>query len=70
MTIDSWLESAVTDAERRGLPELKATLETLARATAALRAADFNDNAAGERGVNGPRRDQPPATSNQPPATR
>ncbi|HEV3061705.1 MAG TPA: hypothetical protein VGY48_25870 [Vicinamibacterales bacterium] len=54
MTIDSWLESAVTDAERRGLPELKATLETLARATAALRAADFNDH----------------ATSNQPPATR
>jgi hypothetical protein len=45
MTIDYWLESAVTDAERRGLPELKAILESLARATASLRAADFNDHA-------------------------
>jgi hypothetical protein len=55
MTIDYWLESAVTDAERRGLPQLKAILETLARATASLRAADFNDHAAGERGVNAQR---------------
>jgi hypothetical protein len=55
MTIEYWLESAVTDAERRGLPQLKTILETLARATAALRAADFNDHASGERGVNGPR---------------
>jgi hypothetical protein len=45
MTIESWLEAAVADAERRGLPELKPILETLARATKALRAADFNDNA-------------------------
>jgi hypothetical protein len=56
MTIDYWLESAVTDAERRGLPELKAILESLARATASLRAADFNDHATSS---------QPPATSNQ-----
>jgi hypothetical protein len=45
MTIDAWLKSAAADAERRGLPELKAILETLARATAALRAADFNAHA-------------------------
>lgn len=45
MTIDAWLQSALADAERRGLPELKAILETLARATKALRAADFNDRA-------------------------
>jgi hypothetical protein len=45
MTIDAWLQAAVADAERRGLPELKPILETLARATAALRAADFNDHA-------------------------
>jgi hypothetical protein len=32
-------------AEGRGLPELKSALETLARATTALRAADFNDHA-------------------------
>jgi hypothetical protein len=46
MTIDAWLQAAVADAERRGLPELKPILEALARATTALRAADFNDNAA------------------------
>lgn len=45
MTIDSWLEAAIADAERRGLPELKPILETLAKATKALRDADFNDNA-------------------------
>ena len=45
MTVDAWLRAAVDDAERRGLPELKALLEALARATRALRAADFNENA-------------------------
>ena len=45
MTIDSWLQAAIADAERRGLPELKPLLEALARATQALRAADFNDDA-------------------------
>jgi hypothetical protein len=47
MTIDAWLQSAVADAERRGLPELKPLLEGLAKSTAALRAADFNDDASG-----------------------
>jgi len=47
MTIDAWLTAAIADAERRGLPELKPILETLARATRALRAADFNDHANG-----------------------
>jgi hypothetical protein len=47
MTIDAWLQAATADADRRGLPELKPLLETLARATAALRAADFNDRADG-----------------------
>ena len=45
MTIEAWLESATADAERRGLPELRALLEALARSTAALRAADWNDDA-------------------------
>ena len=45
MTIESWLQAAIADAERRGLAELKPILETLARATRALRAADFNDHA-------------------------
>ena len=48
MTIESWLKAAIADAERRGLPELKPALETLARATATLRAADFNEHATGE----------------------
>jgi hypothetical protein len=37
------------DAERRGLAALKPMLETFARATSALRTADWNDDAAGER---------------------
>jgi hypothetical protein len=58
MTIDAWLQAAIADAERRGLPELKPILETLARATAALRAADFNEHAGGSRQVSV---DSPPA---------
>lgn len=42
MTADAWLRAAIADAERRGLPELKPLLEALARATSALRAADFS----------------------------
>jgi hypothetical protein len=45
MTIESWLQAAIADAESRGLPALKPILETLARATKALRSADFNDHA-------------------------
>jgi hypothetical protein len=48
MNIEAWLKAALADAERRGLPELKPILETLARATAALRAAYFNDRADGD----------------------
>ena len=55
MTIESWLQAAIADAERRGLPELTSMLETLANATRALRDADFNDDAAG----------QPPIASRQ-----
>lgn len=40
MTIASWLAAAIEDAERRGLPDLKPLLETLARATERLRQAD------------------------------
>jgi hypothetical protein len=38
--IDDWLAAAIADADRRGLPELKPLLETLARSTVALRNAD------------------------------
>jgi hypothetical protein len=40
MRVDAWLASAVADAERRGLPELKPLLEGLAQSLATLRAAD------------------------------
>jgi hypothetical protein len=48
MTIKTWLDLATQDAERRGLPALKPLLETLARATATLRTADWNFDATGE----------------------
>jgi hypothetical protein len=41
MTIDAWVAAAITDAERRGLPELRPLIEALAQATRALRAADL-----------------------------
>jgi hypothetical protein len=41
MTVESWLEAAIADAERRGLKPLPALLETLARSMVALRVADF-----------------------------
>jgi len=45
MTVEDWLKAAIADAKRRGLPELKPILEGLARATSALRAADWNKDA-------------------------
>jgi hypothetical protein len=45
--VAQWLQNAVEDAEHRGLPELRPLLENLAQATALLRAADWNDDAAG-----------------------
>jgi len=45
VTVDAWLAAAIADAERRGLPELKALLESLAQATRALRGAGFGGNA-------------------------
>jgi hypothetical protein len=48
MTIKTWLDIAAHDADRRGLPALKPLLETLARATASLRSADWNADATGQ----------------------
>ena len=45
-----WLDSAVQDAERRGLAALRPLLESLAQSTSALRIADWNADASG----NGP----------------
>ncbi|MBI2189645.1 MAG: hypothetical protein HYU37_21380 [Acidobacteria bacterium] len=49
MTITLWLEQAMQDADRRGLPALRPLLEALARATSALRIADWNADATGQR---------------------
>ena len=48
MTVKAWLEMAMHDAERRGLPELKPLLEALARATSSLRTAEWNADATGD----------------------
>jgi hypothetical protein len=61
MTLEQWLEDGKSDAYRRKLPELADLLEALARSTAALRAADFNDNAAADTYV-GPEDEEPAAS--------
>jgi hypothetical protein len=48
VTIKAWLDNAVQDAERRGLPALRPLLESLAQAASALRTADWNADATGE----------------------
>ena len=45
MTLEAWLAAAIADAEKRGLPELKPLLESLAQATRILRGAGFGGNA-------------------------
>ena len=49
MTIRVWLDTAVQDAERRGLHALRPLLDMLARSTSALRTADWNCDASGTR---------------------
>jgi hypothetical protein len=49
MTIETWLEWALADADRRNLPELKPLLESLAGVMRSLRSADFNDRADDDR---------------------
>ena len=43
MDIEAWLQAAIADAERRGLPELTPFLKALASATETLRRADITD---------------------------
>jgi hypothetical protein len=43
--VQRWLESAIADALKRGLPELRPMLETLADATRQLRRAPWNERA-------------------------
>ena len=45
--IQAWLAQALADARRRGLAELEPLLESLGHAVAAIRDADWNDEARG-----------------------
>ena len=48
MSVKAWLDAALADADRRGLPALRPLLEALARSTAALRVADWNPDASAD----------------------
>ena len=61
MTIEQWLEDGKSDAYRRRLPELADLLEGLSRATAALRAADWNDDAERDSDVSTAPHAEPPS---------
>lgn len=45
MTVAEWLEAAIADAERRGLPQLRPLLQGLAQSMDALRKANFTGHA-------------------------
>ncbi|MGE3508254.1 MAG: amidase [Vicinamibacterales bacterium] len=51
MTLETWLQSALADADRRQLPQLKPLLEGLALSLTTLRRADFCTDAAPRRGA-------------------
>lgn len=50
MTVDDWLQLACEDAVRRGLPQIKPLLESLARSTERLRAVDVETRRQPEAG--------------------
>lgn len=50
MTLDTWLESAIADAKRRGLADLEPLLRSLAQAAQALREASPGGRAAADVG--------------------
>ena len=62
MTGDDWLDAAKTDARRRQLPALDPMLEALARATRALRAAEWNLDAASRPATDTDETDDSPGT--------
>lgn len=45
MTVEDWLTSACADADRRGMPDLRPLLASLADATRELRSAGWDDGA-------------------------
>jgi len=67
LTVQSWLETALADAEARGLIDLKPLLRSLADATTLLRRADWNEDAerSGAQNAAAPRRRVPGASSDE-----
>jgi len=60
MDIEAWLNAAVADAKRRGLPQLEPLLQALARSTETLRATTFTGPPADELANHRP----PPSAGN------
>lgn len=58
--VQAWLVWAVSDARRRGLTDLEPLLESLGGAVAALRSADWNDEASGTSSPASPRPEDRP----------
>ena len=54
--VAAWLEAAIADAERRGLPELKPLLEGLAQSTNLLRDAHDEMDGRSAHGQDGERK--------------
>jgi hypothetical protein len=69
MTVQSWLDAALADAEARGLADLRPLLQDLAEATTLLRRADWNEDAAEDRSQNpaSPGRRAPDASDDEHP---
>jgi|WetSurMetagenome_2_1015567.scaffolds.fasta_scaffold676770_2 hypothetical protein len=51
LAVGAWLRRALEDAERRGMPELKPLLESLAESTVSLRKAEWNEQVASPAGA-------------------
>ena len=64
--VEAWLQAAIADAEKRGLPELKPLLEGLAQSTRQLRAADWNDHVPEGGQAEGGQAEGRPALSERP----
>ena len=54
MTVEDWLDAACADADRRGIPDLKPLLVSLAEATKALRSAGWDDDPGRTGSASGP----------------
>ena len=61
MTVDDWLAAACADADRRGLPDLKPLLASLADATRMLRDGGWDGESAADAAARPAGESAPPA---------